>query len=700
MKKLFNRAWAVVAMAAMTMTAYAGNYALLGDVPEGYTDLTANVEVSTTINGAGDGINAADYADASSFTVTGKGLGGNYVCHQNVAVSVRFKADQTLTLTDKMAIHMVVKRLDEGTGVLETSMTQGNWGGSGSRLSYEIAADKISAEAQEIVLNYADVSKKGVYSTYNEQKFVGEKNYPGGEGKEIFRFNAVAGEQFEITQIYIEGEAGSKPGPGPEPDPEEKSANKRYYLFRNGDLPESDSIAMVDLREGEGTTMQLNSMTKGEETEYIHYGLSNSWFSFNQNLKAATDMSDVKVDSWSLVVKMRTNVTNNSFNLRLNNAGECWQLKGGNLPLKHDGTWEELVLPLSSSAKTLNFTASMTGTIFQMHAEGAAEDQYIDIEYAYITNDATIPEDLQPIVPDEDAPTAVAASATETTDESITLSLYAEDAISATIYYAITYGETTLNTNGKAGETTTFTVTGLSADTDYSLSIVASDKAGNAATAVTVTAKTKAEVQPEPQDDMVIIIRKGTLSVASSVVVADYSAVIYGDAWENAMVQYYPDGSIGVISAAWWYKYFINVGESADLSDVNKNWQLIIRLKSEVSNPMSFELAGQAIGDVTPTTDYADYVLPLSAILDKDNTLKTVEPGKDILAFSAGNDQGAHEVHFDYIYLKNFDGELPTGVENVDVDANVNVNANKILVNGEIIIVRDGQSYNVMGQKR
>ncbi|MCQ2324760.1 MAG: fibronectin type III domain-containing protein [Paludibacteraceae bacterium] len=195
----------------MAMPVFADNpvygYALFGEVPYKYTDLTGNVEVSLNVTGAGDGITASDYSDAlSSIAFTGKGLGGSYVCHQNVAVSVRFKENQTMTLTDKQALHIVVKRTDDKTsGVLECSMTQGNWGGSGSRLSYEIANSKVTTDYSEVVLNYAtDLSYKGTYSSYNIGNFVGTKPYPGGNGKEIFRFCAVSGEQFEISQIYID----------------------------------------------------------------------------------------------------------------------------------------------------------------------------------------------------------------------------------------------------------------------------------------------------------------------------------------------------------------------------------------------------------------------------------------------------------------------------------------------------------------
>ena len=180
-------------------------YAIFGEVPTGYVDLTGNVEVSTTINGAGDAINATDYTTPSSIAFTGKGLGGNYVCQQNVAVAIRFKENQEMKLTDQMAIHVKMKRADDKTeGALELTMCHTTWGGAGSRLSFEIPNTKVTAAEKEVLLKYANFSTKSGVSTYNQGNLLGGKTFPGGAGKELFRVCAINGEQFEITQIYIE----------------------------------------------------------------------------------------------------------------------------------------------------------------------------------------------------------------------------------------------------------------------------------------------------------------------------------------------------------------------------------------------------------------------------------------------------------------------------------------------------------------
>lgn len=189
-------------------------YAIFGEVPEDYVDLTGNVEVSTTINGSGGAINATDYTTPASIAFTGNGLGGTYVCQQNVAVSIRFKEDQEMKLTDQMAIHVKMKRTDEKTeGALELTMCHTTWGGAGSRLSFEIPNTKVTAAEKEVLLKYANFSTKSGVSTYNQGNLLGGKTFPGGAGKELFRVCAINGEQFEITQIYIEKTYTPEPAP-------------------------------------------------------------------------------------------------------------------------------------------------------------------------------------------------------------------------------------------------------------------------------------------------------------------------------------------------------------------------------------------------------------------------------------------------------------------------------------------------------
>ena len=110
-----------------------------------------------------------------------------------------------MKLTDQMAIHVKMKRTDDKTeGALELTMCHTTWGGAGSRLSFEIPNTKVTAAEKEVLLKYANFSTKSGVSTYNQGNLLGGKTFPGGAGKELFRVCAINGEQFEITQIYIE----------------------------------------------------------------------------------------------------------------------------------------------------------------------------------------------------------------------------------------------------------------------------------------------------------------------------------------------------------------------------------------------------------------------------------------------------------------------------------------------------------------
>ncbi|MCQ2324933.1 MAG: fibronectin type III domain-containing protein [Paludibacteraceae bacterium] len=274
---------------------------------------------------------------------------------------------------------------------------------------------------------------------------------------------------------------------------------KRYYFFRAGDIPTIEKMTAVDLREGVGTTLQLNNMTKGEETDYISYKLSGAWFSFNQNLKAGTDMADVNQDAWTLVIKMRTSNTDQSFNIRLNNAGECYQVSQGNLPVSAE--WQELKLALADSKKPLTFTNNMTGTIFQMHANGSVAEDYVDIEYAYLTNVPANPETPQE---EEDTQAPVNISMTvkdgSLTANGVILLLYAEDENSP-ITYAVKYqvkgsGDTWTEVpafTGEQGTTVEKEIMGLTPETTYTFSVIASDPSNNAAEAVVLDDITTAQ---------------------------------------------------------------------------------------------------------------------------------------------------------------------------------------------------------------
>lgn len=363
----------------------------------------------------------------------------------------------------------------------------------------------------------------------------------------------------------------------------------RFYFFRAGDIPEIDGVVSVDLREGTGTSFQLNNMTKTGATEYIGYTLNGSWFSFNQNLSATTDMSIVSQSTWYLCIKMRTTINQNSFNLRLNNAGECWMISSGNLPLEHDGTWETLALPLSTSSKPLTFTASMTGTIFQMHANGSAASDYIDIEYAYLTDDPIAPE--KPAIVDNDAPTnfTVTEKPAATNSGSTTLQLYAEDEdtpITYTIRYAVkNSGDTPTETsvNGAQGSTVEKTISGLAPETTYTFSVVASDPNGNETSPVELditTAALAAQRYYLWRGDNSDIPSTGGLTSTLVNCNVTYSNNTFT---KDTRIDKY----LSQKTTSTWFALDVTPSETVE-NDIDNDWYLVVRFRTNMNNNVFF----------------------------------------------------------------------------------------------------------------
>lgn len=551
-------------------------YAIFGDVPYGYTDLTEKVVAAPQGS-----------VTFSENVLTGSGLPGR-INETGNYLRMSLNEDKSTSLSENFALHIVLKKKAGATNKVQVSLCNNGW--NAARISWEIENSAISDESfTNIALNYS-ARNTGNWNSWGETNIVGNRTLTS----EILRICAANGEQFEITQIYLKvnesepdpvapvagdedaptgltlaasniqdqsvtltasatddnspisyifyykaesdadftavaGAVNAVPGADavkvvtgltPETnysfkvvasDPSSNSSEEtisnittlaafkhRFYFFRAGDIPVIEGVTSVDLREGVGTSFQLNNMVKSSETEYIHYALNGNWFSFNQNLSAVTDMSIVSQSSWYLCVKMRTNVNQNSFNLRLNNAGECWMISSGNLPLTHDGSWETLALPLAEASKTLTFSASMSGTIFQMHANGSAASDYIDIAYAYLTDDPLM--DEKPAIVDNVAPTnfTVAEKPAATTFSSTTLQLYAEDEdtpITYTISYAVKNSgdmPTEISVNGAQGSTVEKTIFGLTPETTYTFSVIATDPNGNATSPVELDITTAA----------------------------------------------------------------------------------------------------------------------------------------------------------------------------------------------------------------
>lgn len=599
MKRLFFTFFAVMAMLFTAHAQTPAGYAIFGDVPYGYEDLTDQVEVSTSIAGCDNQMTATDYSQPTAISFTGRGLGNTYTCYQNVSVSVRFNSNQTLALTRNQAIHIKIKRIDENTsGGLEFAFIRTYWGGGGEggRLGWEVPAANITTTINDLVLTFGSTSSKGTWSTNGKGNFANESNdtpkdvtFTGATNPsdkyELFRINAANGEAFEISQIYIDADANTPdpvaPVAGDEDaptdltlsasniqdksvtltasatdenspisyqfyykaeddadfttvtgavvvasgadaikvvsgltpsttysfkvvatDPSSNPANttisnvttasfieRRYYFFR-GDpasvsLP-SEGVISHDLRKGQtpGTNISANRVALTENKYYSRFMYVNdSWFSFDQSFRSNQDLSEVTQAEWYLVLKFRTTFSHNSFNIRLCNANECWQVsqtgEKGQLSIDQTGEWNTLTLPLSSAMKTLNFTSSMSGNILQFHSNGTSTGMYLDIAYAYLTNNAASVDDLA----DNVAPAISSVVDGDKTTSSVVLTVTASDDSGEDITYIVKEGATVLTSTpatGASGAATPITVSGLTG-TDHTLTVIARDAAGNEA---------------------------------------------------------------------------------------------------------------------------------------------------------------------------------------------------------------------------
>jgi len=140
------------------------------------------------------------------------------------------------------------------------------------------------------------------------------------------------------------------------------------------------------------------------------------------------------------------------------------------------GVWNSYDILLSS------FTNVDLANLFQFKFVGSGgKTVYLDNIYFYNNN----------VDVDATAPAAFTATKGAVTYNTVELLLNATDN-SGAVAYDITYGGTTVSTSSASGVQKSYTVTGLSASTTYSFSVVAKDATGNAAAAIVIPATTSA----------------------------------------------------------------------------------------------------------------------------------------------------------------------------------------------------------------
>ena len=147
--------------------------------------------------------------------------------------------------------------------------------------------------------------------------------------------------------------------------------------------------------------------------------------------------------------------------------------------------WNSYNIPLSS------FTGVDMSNLIQLKVVGSGgKTVYLDNIYFWTDTPANA---------DTQAPTAFTAAKGTVTADAVTLSLNATDN-SGVVFFDITYGTKTVTSIGLlSGVQSSVAVTGLTGSTDYSFSIVARDRTGNAiATPIVVTATTLTPMPAAP----------------------------------------------------------------------------------------------------------------------------------------------------------------------------------------------------------
>lgn len=639
-------------------------YAIFGEVPTGYMDLTSHVSV----NGYGTYSDKVSVEEGKIKFTGNTSLSNSRVCaDEGNNIRLQFTSAQALTLTSNLAIYIKVKKGSANSeSNLHFALCKDSW--NSNRIGYFIPQAKISNTAEkEIILKYADYAT----SDWSSAGSVIGNNVTFGAG-DIVRLQAQTDDYFEITQIYIEKTYTPEPAPTNVTAEVDESATEwdkvtlnlkancekstvvtyevtygsttktftgnagatttcvieglegstaytfsvvaknedgveadavttnsvttpdkpvgmetRYYFFSSREtLPAGEKLLSVDLRDGKGTTIAWNNAMKGVDpaiTTYSAIAVSNGWFSFNQNLKAATDMSAI-ADGGYLVIKMRSNLdVTKKLNVRLCNS-VSYVLDADDIA-SFDNNWHILTFDLKDAQNHPVFNNAMNGTIFQLHSDGMGEGK-IDIDYAYLTNDATNVDEGTALAP-EGPPTNVDVEVVTEDYYSVTLKLYAECERSTIVTYDITVktGETivkTVSCTGNPSEWTNFTVADIPASTEYTFSVVAKNQEGFGAEAKTVTAATKT-MEKDALGTRYYLVGEGDASNPNHIAVACKTEYSNAASQDGRISDYYSFKANNNTWTAVVFKPTEDVPNTINNVDAD-NWYIVMRMRSSMDD--------------------------------------------------------------------------------------------------------------------
>lgn len=236
-------------------------YAIYGDVPSGYTDLTSNVSL-------GDWGGGYDVSTTDHIKYTGKGLGahvgyGNYL-------RLSFSAAQVLQLESSYKIHIVIKKGASSANDVQFSFCR-NW--DSNRAGKTIPSASLSTDYQEIVLSNSDLTE----STFGSVRSGAETTFNAGE--HFMRFCAVNDEVIHISQIYIENVF----------TPFQQSANLGILCVKNLPLYDESSDNVPNLSNGVQERIHFYVVSVGQDTYFRQVAVSGSFDGvFNDNNRLIT----------------------------------------------------------------------------------------------------------------------------------------------------------------------------------------------------------------------------------------------------------------------------------------------------------------------------------------------------------------------------------------------------------------------------